>query len=103
MNNMEVLLQNFQYITVPMVIMWAIGGVLIYLAIVKEMEPTLLLPMGFGAILVNLPVAVEGTGVQHVLDAGSGKSRQRQRAWNCCYPDLSARELCSSYFGSPGL
>ena len=32
------------------------------------MEPTLLLPMGFGAILVNLPVAVEGTGVQHVLD-----------------------------------
>lgn len=32
---MEVLLQNFQYITVPMVIMWAIGGVLIYLAIAK--------------------------------------------------------------------
>ncbi len=65
---MEVLLENFSYITIPMVIMWAIGGVLIYLAIVKEMEPTLLLPMGFGAILVNLPVAVEGTGVQHVLD-----------------------------------
>ena len=64
---MEVLLQNFQYITLPMVIMWCIGGVLIYLAIAKEMEPTLLLPMGFGAILVNLPVAVEGTGVQHVL------------------------------------
>ncbi|MBO5035923.1 MAG: sodium ion-translocating decarboxylase subunit beta [Clostridia bacterium] len=35
--------------------MWIIGGVLIYLAIKKEMEPTLLLPMGFGAILVNLP------------------------------------------------
>ena len=35
--------------------MWAIGGVLIYLAIKKDMEPTLLLPMGFGAILVNLP------------------------------------------------
>ena len=35
--------------------MWAIGGVLIYLAIVKKMEPTLLLPMGFGAILVNIP------------------------------------------------
>lgn len=32
------------------------------------MEPTLLLPMGFGAILVNLPVAVEGAGVQHMLD-----------------------------------
>ena len=65
---MEVLIQNISYITGPMLVMWAIGGVLIYLAIVKEMEPTLLRPMGFGAILVNLPVAVEGTGVQHVLD-----------------------------------
>ncbi|MBQ2956019.1 MAG: sodium ion-translocating decarboxylase subunit beta [Clostridia bacterium] len=37
------------------IIMWIIGGVLIYLAIKKEMEPTLLLPMGLGAILVNLP------------------------------------------------
>lgn len=36
-------------------IMWVIGGVLIYLAIKKDMEPTLLLPIGFGAILVNLP------------------------------------------------
>ena len=38
-----------------MLIMWAIGGLLIFLAIKKEMEPTLLLHMGFGAILVNLP------------------------------------------------
>ena len=65
---MEVLLQNLQNIQLNEVIMWAIGGILIYLAIAKQMEPTLLLPMGFGAILVNLPVAVEGTGVQHVLD-----------------------------------
>ena len=65
---MEVLIQNFAYINWQMLVMWGIGGVLIYLAIVKQMEPTLLLPMGFGAILVNLPVAVEGTGVQHVLD-----------------------------------
>ena len=36
-------------------LMWIIGGVLILLAIVKKMEPTLLLPMGFGAILVNIP------------------------------------------------
>jgi len=35
--------------------MWAIGGVLIFLAIKKQMEPALLLPLGFGAILVNLP------------------------------------------------
>ncbi len=38
-----------------MLAMFAIGGILIYLAIKKEMEPTLLLPMGFGAILVNIP------------------------------------------------
>ncbi|MDL2214074.1 sodium ion-translocating decarboxylase subunit beta [Clostridia bacterium OttesenSCG-928-O13] len=38
-----------------MLVMWGIGGLLIYLAIAKDMEPSLLLPMGFGAILVNLP------------------------------------------------
>lgn len=38
-----------------MLIMWAIGGLLIFLAIKKDMEPTLLLPIGFGVILVNLP------------------------------------------------
>ncbi|MDD4774559.1 MAG: sodium ion-translocating decarboxylase subunit beta [Eubacteriales bacterium] len=37
--------------------MWIIGGLLIYLAIRKNMEPALLLPMGFGAILVNLPLS----------------------------------------------
>ncbi len=40
---------------VKMIGMWAIGGLLIFLAIKKDMEPSLLLPMGFGAILVNLP------------------------------------------------
>ena len=45
---------NFSY---KMIIMWAIGGLLIYLAIKKDMEPTLLLPMGFGVILVNLPLS----------------------------------------------
>ncbi len=49
--------------------MWAIGGLLIFLAIKKDMEPTLLLPMGFGAILVNLPNsgAVGPEGVIDVL------------------------------------
>ena len=65
---MESLFVNFNYITWQAAVMWAIGGALIYLAIGKKMESTLLLPMGFGAILVNLPVAVPGTGVQHVLD-----------------------------------
>ena len=36
-------------------VMWAIGGLLIYLAIRHDMEPSLLLPMGFGTILVNIP------------------------------------------------
>ena len=40
------------------IIMIGVGFILIYLAIRKEMEPTLLLPMGFGAILVNLPGSV---------------------------------------------
>ncbi|NLF21114.1 MAG: sodium ion-translocating decarboxylase subunit beta, partial [Clostridiaceae bacterium] len=35
--------------------MWLVGAVLIYLAIAKDFEPALLLPMGFGAILVNIP------------------------------------------------
>lgn len=38
-----------------MLVMYAVGVVLIYLAIKKKYEPALLLPMGFGAILVNLP------------------------------------------------
>lgn len=38
-----------------MIAMWVIGGLLIWLAIKKDMEPALLLPMGFGAILVNIP------------------------------------------------
>ncbi|MDR0220661.1 MAG: sodium ion-translocating decarboxylase subunit beta, partial [Lachnospiraceae bacterium] len=40
---------------VKWIAMWLIGGILIYLAIKRDMEPALLLPMGFGAILVNLP------------------------------------------------
>lgn len=51
------LFSNITNITLPQVVMWAIGALLIYLAIKKDMEPTLLLPMGFGAILVNLPLS----------------------------------------------
>ena len=45
---MEILYANILDITWQQVVMWAIGGVLIYLAIKKDMEPSLLLPMGFG-------------------------------------------------------
>ena len=54
---MAELFSNVTNITLPQVAMWAIGALLIWLAIKKEMEPTLLLPMGFGAILVNLPLS----------------------------------------------
>ncbi len=46
---------NVAYLDWKQVVMWCIGALLIYLAIKKDMEPSLLLPMGFGAILVTLP------------------------------------------------
>ncbi len=55
MDLISFLYENFTHITWQMPVMWAIGGILIFLAIKKDMEPTLLLPMGFGAIMVNLP------------------------------------------------
>jgi len=50
-------------------VMIAIGLVLIYLAIVKEYEPVLLLPIGFGCVLANLGMAASagGTGFLSVL------------------------------------
>ena len=51
------LFSNLGNTTWQMLVMWAVGGLLIYLGIVKKMEPTLLVPMGFGAILVNLPLS----------------------------------------------
>lgn len=51
------LFANFGNLTWQMVVMWIISGLLIYLGIVKKMEPSLLVPMGFGAILVNLPLS----------------------------------------------
>ncbi|MBP3806998.1 MAG: sodium ion-translocating decarboxylase subunit beta [Eubacterium sp.] len=51
------LFSNVTNLDYKQVIMWAIGGILIYLAIKKKMEPTLLLPIGFGTILVNLPMS----------------------------------------------
>ncbi len=61
-DNVKLLFQNDGW---QMVVMWVIGGVLIYLAIAKDMEPSLLLPIGFGAILMNLPGA--GLGIIDLL------------------------------------
>ncbi len=49
------LIEGITAVTWQQLVMYGIGIVLIWLAIKKEYEPSLLLPMGFGAILVNLP------------------------------------------------
>ncbi len=54
---MSFLLDGILSITWQQIIMYVIGFILIYLAIKKELEPSLLLPMGFGAILVNIPAS----------------------------------------------
>ncbi|HIV14051.1 MAG: sodium ion-translocating decarboxylase subunit beta [Clostridiales bacterium] len=54
---MEFLIEGVMALTWKQVVMYAVGVLLIWLAIKKEYEPSLLLPMGFGAILVNLPAS----------------------------------------------
>ena len=54
---MEFLIEGFQNLKPEQVVMYGIGILLIWLAIKKGYEPALLLPMGFGAILVNLPLS----------------------------------------------
>jgi sodium ion-translocating decarboxylase beta subunit len=71
---MQFLLVGIMSITIKQVVMWAVGGLLIYLAISKDFEPALLLPMGFGAILVNIPMSgaidqvLNGTPIEGILD-----------------------------------
>jgi len=52
-------------------LMILVGVVLIYLALGKNFEPALLMPMGFGAILVNLPFS--GV-IDQVMTTATGKS-----------------------------
>ena len=56
MGQLAQLFNGFTEFKPQFLIMYAIGGILIYLAIKKEYEPTLLLPIGFGCIIVNLPL-----------------------------------------------
>ncbi|MCJ7734591.1 MAG: sodium ion-translocating decarboxylase subunit beta [Anaerolineales bacterium] len=63
--DLSTLLGALQLFSLKNLIMILVGGVLIFLAIKKEYEPVLLLPIGFGAILANLPL----TGI---TDAGEG-------------------------------
>ncbi|HOT32480.1 MAG TPA: sodium ion-translocating decarboxylase subunit beta [Petrotogaceae bacterium] len=61
---MQELLLGLTSITVKQIGMMVIGAVLIYLAVKKDYEPALLLPIGFGAIMVNIPFS----SAQEVLD-----------------------------------
>jgi len=54
---MEELLAGILNLHWTNLVMFAIGGILIYLAIAKDYEPMLLLPIGFGAILANIPLS----------------------------------------------
>ena len=67
---MEALYGNILNTNWQQVVMWIIGGVLIYLAIRRNMEPSLLLPMGFGAILINLPESGAKAVIDHLFDIG---------------------------------
>ncbi|MGZ4959700.1 MAG: sodium ion-translocating decarboxylase subunit beta [Methylomonas sp.] len=62
-------LYNF---TGPQAIMMAVGFLLLYLAIKKGFEPLLLLPIGFGAILSNIPVAgmIDEGGILYYMYGG---------------------------------
>lgn len=61
---MGFLYETILQLTWQHLVMYVIGGALIYLAIAKDMEPTLLLPLGFGTLLVNIP------GVDAILPEG---------------------------------
>jgi Na+-transporting methylmalonyl-CoA/oxaloacetate decarboxylase beta subunit len=56
--------------------MFGISGLLIYLAVKKNYEPLLLIPIGFGAMLANLPAAM--------LSASSGYHAEPVRPCPCC-------------------
>lgn len=67
---MEFLTEGLIALTWQQAVMFGIGILLIWLAIRKQYEPALLLPMGFGAILVNLP----GSGVLNQMLTGVGET-----------------------------
>ena len=68
---MEFLMEGVSLLPWKPLVMYAVGIALIVLAIRKEYEPSLLLPMGFGAILVNLPLS----GVLNQVLEGAGETQ----------------------------
>ncbi len=76
---MRILIQLYEQsgianMTAGNIVMFVVGGILIFLAITKKYEPLLLIPIGFGSILANLPLAdlsaamdSRGVGVMQVI------------------------------------
>ena len=87
---MSFLIEGVQALTWQQVVMYAVGILLIYLAIEKDYEPSLLLPMGFGAILVNLPF----TGVLDQTLQGGIQALSRSY-----FGQLIPPERSGEYFG----
>lgn len=91
---MEFLWQGVLSITPQQLVMYVVGGLLIWLAIEKGFEPALLLPMGFGAILVNLPLS-------GVIDQAGAGERSPTASSNGCFrwgsrPARPCPSCCSS-------
>ena len=62
---LHALFEGLFAITWQNLVMMSVGGVLIYLAIAKEYEPTLLLPIGLGIIIGNLPLSYMINAEEH--------------------------------------
>ncbi len=72
-NGFSGLLAGFMHLQISNVVMIIVGCVLLYLGIKKDFEPLLLVPIGFGCILVNIPLAnlMEPHGfLRTIYDAG---------------------------------
>ncbi len=68
---------GFANLTIGNLIMFALAGLLVYLAIKKQYEPLLLIPIGFGIILANFPLAEMGSygeGIIGLIYAGGIKT-----------------------------
>lgn len=84
LSDFDFLIENFSaLIDWRYVAMWAIGGILIFLAIKYEMEPTLLLPLGFGTILVNIPFS---GAIDHETQEGALSTLYRAGISNELFP-----------------
>ena len=92
---MDELLAGITGINIGMVVMYVIGLALIILAIKKEYEPMLLLPIGFGAILVNLP--------QSVVKYASIASEPDMFVTNIILNNPEAKDLFKHYIEIDGL